>query len=419
MTLASDSRSEPRVLAALLAASAVALPLSTSISALLLAVIALHWGARRLRTRRWVPLRHQTLALALLGYLAWAALSLLWSRNLPHGLQDLRTYAPLLLPVVVLASPPLLPSERRWAIMGLAVGCLLTLAWALSLRLPEVWATGDLSQLFYLRLVAGLHLHAIFLAHFVAAAILLLLFDTEAAPQPRWRWSLIALIAIELLLLASRMSLGALLLTALIGAIILAKREQRRWLPAALAGIVVVGLAAAATPTVRTRFIDLAGPGWEVALHNPISTFPPMPNEFAMRVVVWRLAIEQLNHHQAWLWGVGAGDEQDTLGWAWFGSHLWMYYLYHNAHSQYVQTLLGLGLVGLLLLALIGRTAWRAARGQPAARLWLVFCALIMLTESELVRQHGATYVALMLATTIASCGAAADPKATTQTAHS
>ena len=387
------------LLCGLLALALFALPLSVSINALAASALAVlcivRWVMHRPRTQP----RHLWVAGLWGAYLGWAAITLLWSRNLPHGLQDLRTYAPLAaVPLGLSLAPVFGPRQRVVVLMALAGGIALAIGLALAEQLPIYWQTHDAGVLFYHRLMAGRGIHPVFLAHLAAAVILIVAADTELqAAMPRlMRIGLLVLMGVAMVLMASRIAFAALGLTGVLA--VASTLRKRPGLALGLAaGLLVLAVISASIPVIRARFTGLAGPGWGYVLNDPTERWPAFPNEFAMRLIAWRLSAEELSLEHAWVQGVGCGDEQDSLGWAWVRSNLWMYYRYHNAHSQYVQALLGLGVIGLLLLLAALGASYRATRGRPEARLWLVFMCIAMTTESTLVRQQGVMSFALLL----------------------
>jgi len=340
------------------------------------------------------------------AYVAWAALSLLWTIDRPHGWQDVRTFAPLALVPIAVGLGPRLSAQQRGIVMGAFVlGTLLTIALAL---VAAAGRPGGSERFFYQALLAGRDLHVIFLAHYAAVGLVLTVGNLDLVTSNRARGALLVvalLLAVSLVLLSSRMTLGA---VGAVGGIALlsTRRLSLRQKAFALVAVVALGLVGLrlAPQRLTQRFADLTTRGWDYALVNPTVEWPSdMPNEFAMRIVAWRVAVSRLDTPGAWLGGVGSGDAQDQMGWGWFHARLWMYYRYHNAHSQFVQSLLALGLVGLALL-LIGlvaslRAADDGTRAGRVAMLALLLIALTWLTESALVRQHGVMLWALVMST--------------------
>jgi len=421
----SRTTAESNVATALLGLAMGLLPLSVSLNALAVALLVLHTALRASLAGAWraryANLRARpaafALVLAAVGYVLWAALSLLWTRNLPHGLQDLRTVAPLALVLLAVAFGPTLSATQRRIILGaFTLGTLVLVGLAVADAAPR---PGGPERFFYHSLISQRNVHAIFAAHFAATGLLCL--PLGYSPQ-RNGWvrtavlgSLALALVAALVLLASRMTLGALVAVGALAVITTQVRRPRARLLGAAAVLSLVVLGAVLAPRALTqRFASLMDHGWEYTWKNPSADWAPeLPNELAMRLIAWRVAADELTQREAWIGGVGIGDMQDVMAWGWFESRLWHFYLEHNAHGQYVQTLLGQGVIGLLLLLALLLAALRTARGtQLEARLgqlWVIFLALTWLTESSLVRQHGLMFAALGLAVLVLSPALAAD----------
>jgi O-antigen ligase len=96
------------------------------------------------------------------------------------------------------------------------------------------------------------------------------------------------------------------------------------------------------------------------------------------------------------LLGVGTGDTQGELNRGWRRIELDQVVPGLNAHNQYLQTYLAIGLVGgaILLLALLIPLVLAMRHGELLYVQFLVLVLLCFLTESYLIRQHGAMFYA-------------------------
>lgn len=115
----------------------------------------------------------------------------------------------------------------------------------------------------------------------------------------------------------------------------------------------------------------------------------------AERVFIWKAALDVVSHH--WLTGVGTGDVQDVLNRKYNDrGNSYAAGQYLNAHNQYLQTWLSLGLPGLLtLLMMLILPLHRAFR--PDFRVYLCFILLFagnLLFESMLEKQAGVVFYA-------------------------
>jgi O-antigen ligase len=100
----------------------------------------------------------------------------------------------------------------------------------------------------------------------------------------------------------------------------------------------------------------------------------------AIRLAIWKCSKDVIQKH--WLTGVGTGDIQDTLQMAYnnrqfyFASH----YNKYNAHNQYIQTFIGHGITGIIVLImciLVPFTLYKQQLFSVAYFLFLfLFCAI-------------------------------------------
>jgi len=113
-----------------------------------------------------------------------------------------------------------------------------------------------------------------------------------------------------------------------------------------------------------------------------------------LRLSIWEIAAKQIPNN--WLLGVGAGDIKPTLIKQYIKENLTIAYQYNvNVHNQYLETLLGQGLVGFSLLLLFLYFGFKTA---IKSKEWLITSFLItialgMLPESMLNIQAGTTFI--------------------------
>ena len=114
-----------------------------------------------------------------------------------------------------------------------------------------------------------------------------------------------------------------------------------------------------------------------------------------MKLAQWYFTLE--TGKDTWIFGKGTGDDEDALlGTYRKNNFLEGLYPKFNSHNQYLQTWLGLGLVGLLIFLLnLFAPLYLAFREKNL--LYIIFLILIIsffFTESVLCRQHGVVFYA-------------------------
>ncbi|GAB4405606.1 MAG: hypothetical protein OHK0039_06750 [Bacteroidia bacterium] len=395
----SRERLHRQVYASLLVVLAASLPLSragvsTSIGLLLLNSLV----AGQFRNR-WRRLRVQAWVWPLLGFFGLYLAGLLYSDHVPTGLQNLRVKLPLLLlPLVVGSERPLDRRELRFVIEGFVGACLLAIVLALGTAAWQGLARGDFqyADFAYTTLSGHVDLHPNYFG-LILNLVAVLLWQEALRPdlrpvRRRLLFVLLTLLLLMQVLLAARTQMLLFLVVMGWGLYRYAGGGWPRWLRLALAGglpVLAVGLALL-LPASRARFADMVQ-GW--------AAYPIHQVHFsgtAVRVYIWDAALEQLRKTP--FLGYGTGDELAVLQEVYREDGFLRPTM--NAHNQYLQSALALGLVGVVCLLLVFvpliRLAWQHRNGLLAFVLLLF--AVSCLTEAMLERQLELTFFAFFSA---------------------
>ena len=111
-------------------------------------------------------------------------------------------------------------------------------------------------------------------------------------------------------------------------------------------------------------------------------------NSVSFRLLEWKASLHELE--KSWLAGVGTGDGQSALQDYYSSFNSSTVGLKYNAHNQYLQTALELGLTGLLLLLIcIFKPIFTAIQHYPIHVAFVILFGLMCCTESVLARQKG------------------------------
>jgi O-antigen ligase len=131
-------------------------------------------------------------------------------------------------------------------------------------------------------------------------------------------------------------------------------------------------------------------------------------NGITLRLVLWGFGSEILSENNAWLKGTGIQSKQELLnrkieesgmytGNPEFGDRG---YLDYNFHNQYVETLVGTGIVGLVILLFLILDIFAGVRYKLIFPLPVyILTAMFFLTESVLERQAGIVFFCLIACT--------------------
>lgn len=207
----------------------------------------------------------------------------------------------------------------------------------------------------------------------------------------RWLW--IPMLVIGVLLTASKSGWIAL---AVLGAqVAWARWEDRRFrarlIVAALATTLLFGALVAGFGTVRAKITDT----WAALRSTPEDA----TDSSASRVLVWRAATAVVAR-SPWV-GVGTGDAEEELV-AEYARREYTYPMERrlNAHGQFLQTAVQLGIPSavLLLLAFVMPMPGAVRRRDHLALFFLVMVLLHALVESVLEVQPGVVFILVMMA---------------------
>lgn len=338
--------------------------------------------------------RLQIFSFALIYILYLAGMA--WSTNSDYGLFDLEVKMSLLIFPLIFSTVPFTNLGYRNKIMfafvaGCAFGSLLLLGHA-GWSLLENQAEG---AFYYIPL--GWHFHPSYLSMYLNLAIVFLMMHyQEERVSKHLRVILTLLILLFLLmtfLLSSKAGLIALLIS--VGLVILFSMFNRR---SFFPGVTFLGMFITVllfsyffAPFAFNRFSAV-----NPALNEPTEQATRVaPESSADRLAIWNSSLTIIRNN--FWFGTGTGDVKDALLHSYStGKIVPAYRLRLNAHSQYLQTFITLGIVGFLVLVLmLALPAIIAVRRRDMVYLLFLFVfGFNILVESMLEEQAGVVYYA-------------------------
>jgi O-antigen ligase len=382
-------------------ATAFFIPTFGKVVPVLIGVILINWIAdgRFLKNITGIFRERQrgfTAGFAIL-YLVYAA-GLMYTSNFTYGWFDLEVKLSLLLfPLVIATSPwPVFTAKDiRQILQAYIAGCFLGALILLGHAAIGAMA-GDQAGSFYYTQLAW-YFHSSYLAMYYNFAIAILVFSLLTNKTPR-RWTGPAMVALVLFfvmmvfLLSSKAGVFTLVIVIVLSALYSFTRIKR---PLAALAILASGVAVflagfLLTPYAFSRFSAV---GQAVRADQQVNRTKSESN--ADRMAVWLTATGIIKTSP--LFGVGTGDVKDALMEGYRARQV-LPAIEHkfNAHNQYLQTTVTLGLMGLLVLvATLLLPAVRAFRTrQDLYLIFLVIFAFNILVESMLEIQAGVVFYA-------------------------
>jgi O-antigen ligase len=318
-----------------------------------------------------------------------------WSANGVYGWFDLEIKLSLLLfPLIFSSLPSSLLMNRNKVMFAFTAGCI---SGSLLMLGHAAWNFIENHQTgawYYIEL--GWIIHPSYISMYLNLAIVFLLMEyQQAGTTRRMKAGLVALVLLfmmMILLLSSKAGVIALLIT--IGIVALVSFVTRR---SVLPGSGFIGMLVAVVlfsfffaPYAFTRFSSV-----NPVLSGEQESLRAAPESNADRIDIWRSSIGIIRDN-FWV-GTGTGDVKDALLHSYSaGKILPAYKLRLNAHNQYLQTFITLGVTGFLVLILmLLLPAIRALRSRDLVYLlFLLVFAFNCLVESMLEEQAGVVYYA-------------------------
>lgn len=353
-------------------------------------------GLFRRRKSEWRAALRAPLVWVSMAFYLLHVLSLSYTTDLLQGGRELETkFSFLLGPLLLLAYGQSQRQAQQWRLrLAFVLGNLGVMLAALGYAAYRVGITGHWYYIreggtyqryfFQYETFSEPFMHPGYLATYAGIALLILLHGLHQKRwrQMRWAWAGVGLLVLGLILLQGRMNVLALLLVLAGWGLVWAWQKGKGiWLLYGLlgAGLLGLGVYTLAPDSLLKRYLAL--PHFEYQMDGD------QFNSATYRLAEWRCASDALQ--VAPWWGHGVGDSQAALEASYRQLHFWKGLEGHfNAHNQYLETWLAVGLPGvlllLLLLALYLRRFARERRWDMLAA--LVFLALCMLTESMLER---------------------------------
>jgi O-antigen ligase len=349
----------------------------------------------RLLKEKWRILTLSFVSLYLL-YLA----GILYSTNYAYGWFDLEVKLSLfLLPVIFATSDPVIfnASGLRLFFASFIAGCvagslvLLGHAWMVS-------ATPGVSDAFYYTSLAW-YFHTSYLAMYYTIGVGITLYYlavdfSKHSIHKRVILSLIILyLEVLIFLLSSKAGLIMLAATEVLFVLLLIFKKTGIT-PILIVSIMMVMAFAGFSRVFPYAFRRISAADSMISSSHSVHS---NPNDGTVaRLEIWKVSIGLIRQH--FLTGVGTGDVKDVLIEAYQQQNLYpISNKKLNAHNQYLQTFITLGVFGFLILAAsLLIPAWRSLRNRDFLYLlFLITFAINILFESMLEVQAGVVFYAL------------------------
>ncbi len=322
-------------------------------------------------------------------------LGVLWTSNYSQAGLDLQIKLTFLLLPIILSSfqidDAFINKIRRYFIGGVLVSCIYLLAIAFN----SYFHSRQLSVFFYSELSSHL-MHPTYFSLYLNAALIFVFHEMILSNHRRtiWMGAAFMILFFSMIILLSARTAEATAFISILVMIVLywKKKGSYRFIYPLLFVFAVSASLQVLMLKYSNRFTQV-----EVAVQNNEAPTTASYNSTTGRVEIWKEAISLLPEY--WLLGTGTGDVKDVLNQE-YHKHDFAYGYEKslNAHNQYLQSFLALGIIGLLLFVLTIKIPWIMRNSyHPLLLMMLFIFALNCLTESMLEAQRGAIFFALII----------------------
>lgn len=326
-------------------------------------------------------------------YFAWHVVGMLWTTNLSFGWQDLSIKFPLLLfPLGIFAFKEIIQEKFPLIRTVFFAGIVSALVYCFILAISRYLVTGDIGEFFYTSFSSLVH--PSYLAWFLDLAMVLVIFDTRSKDKKHKsvQFLFAVFFSASVLLLNSKAGIIGWLLAVLLS-YAWQSWQIRSWRPA------FTGICWSLVFLVSLQWLVPTSVNRMETMRKVVAEKKDDYKEAessSTRLQVWEQSIQLIREQP--LLGTGTGDVKDELVSAYVKADMkFAAERRFNAHNQFFQSWLTLGVIGFLLFALLLILPLRAAflDRNPLLFIFILLAAFNMLVESMLEKQAGAVFFAL------------------------
>jgi O-antigen ligase len=373
----------------LLQCIAFTLPLNKNLVPLLIVFTIILWFVEGNFNEKLQVLKSKFFLLAICLYLLHLV-GMLYTTNYKAGGFDLEQKLSLLiLPLLFFSETQVNNLQSLKILKSFVVGCVLAGLICLTNAAFKYYISGNIEGLFYTQFSPIMHTS--YFAMYLCFAIILILFNDGIMQNQTLKLATVLFLTLPIVLSSSKsglFSLGLIILAKLMYDVFIKKSYLRVLVFSSLLIITALSIYLVfpkAFLRVSEMKQDITSPKSEV-------------NTNTNRIAIWKLSSTIISNN--YLIGVGTGDVKDVLNAAYEKQTIAeLAEKKLNAHNQYLQTFMALGLPGILillsLLSVIAYFTW--SNNMLDGALLTAIIAFNLLFESMLETQAGVVFIAFFL----------------------
>lgn len=391
----------------------ITLPLTIPLNSLSLILLCIAWFAELNFSVKWQRLRRAYWTWPFIVFFVMHIVGLIYSEDQPDGRFEIeKKLSFLILPVIAASGKAFSARDLTILKKGFTWSCLAVVVISLVLTIFNlINHSGGLPQNFdaqaseqfhllnpnvsaaweyfsYIQLGNWIDIHPAYFSMYLIFCIALLTQEMlDNGTTDRYGFIIIGIFTLFIGLLASRMAIiSYVVLLSYAASFYVIKNKNYKVL--ILSAILVLSLSTWVFINPVSRFRLIQEP-----LHTSLTIDGSKTewNSVNYRLLEWEAAITKIK--KSWTTGVGTGDGQAELQRYYSAYSTGDVVSGYNAHNQYLQTLLELGIAGLCLLMIcILGPFFSTVPLQPVHIAFVILFGLMCLTESMLARQKGIVF---------------------------
>lgn len=341
---------------------------------------------------KWQRIRNAKYVRLTSLYYLFLLIGVAYSEQIEAAWFDLEVKLSMLLFPIMLSAQELTRKQFKTVLYAFLMGCFTAMLICIGRALFIYLTTGDYYVFFYQRL--SIFHHPTYISMYINFAIIilyyLLVYDRPVKyfRNAFWPVTLIALFSVYAVLLSSKLGMITLLLLVIVGTT-LWFLKSRALFPSILVFLMLSGII-----YVSNTQLWLIKERLDEAVDN-ISDDTPSYSTTGARKIIWGIALEMVIERP--LFGYGTGDVKAELMKKYDEQkHGYLVEQRLNAHNEYLQMLIAIGLIGSVFfwLYLYGPFLWKVKFKELLLLGLMGLITLNCLTESLLETQAGVVFYA-------------------------
>ena len=344
-----------------------------------------------------------TLFILAISFYLLHLISLLYTENMNEGYFELeKKLSFIVFPLIIfpIYSYRFVLGKGKYFLGAYISGALISSIYCFIQALIKYIESSDIAMMYYLNF--SVFEHPTYYAMYMITALLILfnyLFKEWKNIKTKFRFAIFILLSwftLMVLLSNSRAAILALAIVFIFSIIFVILKTKKYWI--GIAVVVLLSITAISTKTLMPHVFDRFNIGIEEVLHAKKIDDIKHWNGTTIRVQIYFSSIELIKEN--FLFGVGSGDVTDALMEK-YKKHAFLDAAIrkYNAHNQFLQSFIGLGIIGFIFLLSIILIPFIYAirQGEFIQIAFILMIIVLFLFESMLQQQAGIMFIVFFL----------------------